>query len=228
MKINVLGTGVVGQTIATKMLELGHEVSMGTRNAQQTKSRADKNHMSNQSFSDWHADHSKVNLQDYENLPTNCDLYINATSGGSSLDALNALGKDNLRSKIILDIANPLDFSKGMPPSLSVCNTDSLAEQIQRSFPDSKVVKSLNTMNCFLMMNPLLVKGDHSVFISGNDTSAKNTVKILLESIGWSSKNIIDLGDITTARATEMLLPIWLRLWGALGSAEFNFHIQKA
>src|SRR5690606_23151126 len=223
----VLGTGIVGQTIAAKLFSLDYEVWMGTRDVEKTRSRTEKNQMSGDSFASWYAGNSGIHLANYADLPSDCDGFINATSGGASLDALNSVGNQKLKGKIILDIANPLDFSKGMPPSLSVCNTDSLAEQIQRSFPEAFVVKSLNTMNCFLMMNPSLVPGDHTVFISGNESSAKNTIKSLLESIGWSSENIIDLGDITTARATEMLLPIWLRLWGSLGTAEFNFHIQK-
>lgn len=133
-------------------------------------------------------------------------------SGSGSIDALNAVGKEKLNGKIILDIANPLDFSQGMPPSLLICNTDSLGEKIQREFPESKVVKGLNTMNCYLMMSPSLVPGDHNVFISGNDDEAKKEVESLLISIGWKKSNIIDLGDISTTRGTEMLLPIWLRL----------------
>ena len=115
-----------------------------------------------------------------------------------------------------------------MPPTLSVCNTDSLGEQIQARFPEVKVVKSLNTMNTYIMMHPETIPGDHTVFVSGNDNEAKKSVSDLLKNIGWKADNIIDLGDISTARGTEMLLPVWLRLWGALGNANFNFHIQRA
>jgi len=125
----------------------------------------------------------------------------------------------------MLDISNPLDFSKGMPPSLSVCNTDSLGEQIQRTYPELKVVKTLNTMNAYIMVNPAALPSDHTVFVSGNDGSAKQQVKNILKSFGWKEKNMIDLGDITTARGTEMLLPIWVRLWGALQNPMFNFNI---
>ncbi|MCB0847753.1 MAG: NADP oxidoreductase, partial [Bacteroidetes bacterium] len=128
---------------------------------------------------------------------------------------------------ILVDIANPLDFSQGMPPSLNPVNTDSLGEQIQAAYPELKVVKTLNTMNANIMVNPALVPGNHSVFVSGNEENAKEKVKELLQSFGWAAENIIDLGDITTARGSEMLLPIWLRLWNALGTANFNFHIQQ-
>ena len=143
-----------------------------------------------------------------------------------SIAALEAAGRDNLAGKVLLDIANPLDFSQGFPPSLFVSNTDSLGEQIQAAFPELKVVKSLNTMNAFLMVDPRqLADGDHTVFVSGNDAEAKKTVTGLLESFGHT--DVIDLGDISTARGTEMLLPIWMRLYGALNNPMFNFKIVR-
>jgi predicted dinucleotide-binding enzyme len=136
-------------------------------------------------------------------------------------------GSENLAGKILIDISNALDFSKGFPPTLSVCNDDSVGEQIQREFPDAKVVKTLNTVNCVLMVNPSLLHGEHDLFMSGNDADAKVMVrKILTEWFGW--KNVIDLGDITTARGTEQLLPIWVRLMGLFKSPQFNFHIVRA
>jgi predicted dinucleotide-binding enzyme len=154
------------------------------------------------------------------------EILFNCTAGMASLDALRMAGPANLKDKILIDIANPLDFSKGMPPTLAICNTDSLGEQIQRVFPDVKVVKSLNTMNCNIMVNPSLVPGEHDVFICGNDAEAKTLVtQILKDWFGW--KSVIDLGDITNARGTEMLLPIWIRLWGVFGHANFNFKIAK-
>ncbi|MGZ3242120.1 MAG: NADPH-dependent F420 reductase, partial [Burkholderiaceae bacterium] len=156
------------------------------------------------------------------------EIIINVTAGGVSLQALKAAGADNLKGKVLIDIANPLDFSQGMPPTLSVVNTDSLAEQIQRAFPEAKVVKTLNTLNCQLMVNPNAVaNGDHNIFISGNDAQAKAQVLEILAQFGWKKQNVIDLGDITTARGTEQLLPIWIRLWGTLGSPDFNFKIVR-
>ena len=121
---------------------------------------------------------------------------------------------------------DPLDFSKGMPPSLTVCNTDSLGEQIQRAFPQTKVVKTLNTMNAYLMVGPKqLADGGHTVFLSGNDAGAKQAVTKLLESFGW--KDIFDLGDISTARGTEMILPIWVRIFGATKNPMFQFKLVR-
>ena len=227
MKIAILGTGMVGQAIAGKMSSLRHTVYMGTRNAEETKLRQDVNRRTGISFAEWHKNYPDVEVVNYENLPSDSELFVNAASGYASLEALKKVGREKFKNKTLLDISNPLDFSGGMPPSLFVCNTDSLAEQIQREFPDSKVVKSLNTMNCLIMMNPSLIPGDHSVFLSGNDSDAKAEVRSLLNSVGWKDSNIIDLGDITTARSAEMILPIWLRLRSAFNSADFNFHIVR-
>ena len=153
-------------------------------------------------------------------------MVVNATAGGVSLVALELAGEGNLNSKIVMDVANSLDFSQGMPPTLAVSNTDSLGEQIQRRFPEAKVVKTLNTMNAYLMVDPArLAAADHTVFVSGDDAEAKTTVTELLRSFGWT--DVIDLGDITTARGAEMLLPIWVRLFGALQAPIFNFKIVR-
>jgi 8-hydroxy-5-deazaflavin:NADPH oxidoreductase len=153
-------------------------------------------------------------------------MVVNATAGAVSLEALEQAGEDNLNGKILIDISNPLDFSKGMPPTLLVSNTDSLGEQIQRRFPEAKVVKTLHTMNAYLMVDPAqLAATDHTVFVSGDDAEAKARVSELLQSFGWS--DIIDLGDITTARGTEMVLPIWVRLFGVLQMPIYNFKIVR-
>jgi predicted dinucleotide-binding enzyme len=216
MKIGILGTGMVGSTIGTKLIQLGHDVKMGSRTATNEKAAAWVQHNGNHASQGTFADAAAFG-----------ELVFHCTHGVEALAALNLAGAHNLKNKILIDIANALDFSKGMPPSLSVCNTDSLGEQIQRAFPDVKVIKTLNTMNCILMVNPKLVAdGNHDVFISGNDASAKATVsEILRDWFGW--KSVIDLGDITTARATEMLLPIWILLMGKYQSPNFNFKIIR-
>jgi 8-hydroxy-5-deazaflavin:NADPH oxidoreductase len=216
MKIAILGTGMVGDTIGTKLIDLGHDVRMGSRTAINEKAAAwVKNHGAHASQGTF-ADASAFG-----------EIVFNCTNGMASLEVLRSAGVQNLKNKILVDVANPLDFSKGMPPSLTVCNTDSLGEQIQRAFPETKVVKTLNTVNCILMVNPRLVAhGDHDLFISGNDTEAKVTVTTMLRDwFGW--KSVIDLGDITTARATEMLLSIWVRLYGKFQTPNFNFKIAR-
>ena len=156
------------------------------------------------------------------------ELIINATGGGVSLAALAVAGAANLDGKVILDVANTLDFSNGFPPSLSVVNTDSLAEQIQRTYPAARVVKSLNTMNCQVMVDPARVPGEHAVFVSGDDPAAKATVAELLSELGWPPSAIWDLGSLSTARGAEMILPLWLSIMRKLGGGEFNFAIARA
>lgn len=224
-KAAVLGTGVVAQTIAEKLAGLGYGVMMGTRNIEATLNKDGNDNFGRPPFKDWQSRHPEIKLGTYDEAAAFGEFIVNATNGGGSLQALEMAGKDKLANKIMLDIANPLDFSKGMPPSLLVCNTDSLGEQIQAALPQTKVVKSLNTMNAYIMVNPALVPGDHNVFLSGNEAEAKTFVKELLKEFGWPEKNIIDMGDISTARGTEMLLPIWVRLWGALQTPMFNFHV---
>ena len=214
MKIAILGTGVVGNTIGSKLIDLGHEIKMGSRTANNPKAL------------EWVTKHgTKASAGTFADAAAFGELVFNCTSGICSLEALKLAGEKNLSGKILIDVSNPLDFSKGMPPSLTVCNTDSLGEQIQRAFANTKVVKTLNTINCKLMVDPSLVPGEHDVFISGNDAQAKEQVKEVLRWFGW--KKSIDLGDITTARGTEQLLPIWIRLMGTLGTANFNFKIVK-
>lgn len=225
MKIAVLGTGMVGQSIAAKVAQLGHETMIGTRNVNDTLARDTGDNYGNPPFKDWLANHANIKLGTYHEAAGFAELIVNATNGAGTLPALELAGKENLSGKVLLDVSNPLDFSKGMPPSLTVCNTDSLGEQIQRAFPDCKVVKSLNTMNAYIMVNPSLLPEDHHVFLSGDDADAKGVVKDLLQSIGWKAPNILDLGDITTARGAEQLVPIWIRIWTAFKNPAFNFKV---
>jgi hypothetical protein len=227
MNIGIFGTGMVGQALAAKLTSLGHRVVIGTRNVDATLAKTTPDGFGNPPINVWLAQYPTVKLAPFSDAALHGEVLINATSGKSSMEVLRLVGEAGMNGKILIDISNPLDFSKGMPPSLTVCNTDSLGEQIQRAFPAVKVVKTLNTMNAVLMVNPNLVAGgDHHVFVSGNDPDAKSIVAGFLKSwFGW--KNIIDMGDITTARGTEMLLPVWVRLWGTLKTPMFNFKIAQ-
>lgn len=224
MKIGVIGTGVVGQSLAARLAELGHSVVVGTRDPKETLARDKPDGFGNPPFHVWLASHPSIRLVTMQEAGAHGAMLVNATSGVGALAALELVGKSQLHGKILIDISNPLDFSRGFPPSLSVCNTDSLGEQIQRAFPDTRVVKTLNTMNAFLMVKPALLEdADHTVFLSGNDDPAKATVTELLQSFGW--KHILDLGDITTARGTEMLLPIWVRIWSKTKNPMFSLKV---
>jgi predicted dinucleotide-binding enzyme len=229
VKIAVLGTGVVGQTLAGRLAALGHQVTVGTRDPEATLARtAPEEGSDTPVFSAWQAENPQVELATFDGATVQAELIINATSGGVSLAALAVAGAANLDGKVVLDVANTLDFSNGFPPSLSVVNTDSLAEQIQRTYPAARVVKSLNTMNCQVMVDPARVPGEHAVFVSGDDPAAKATVAELLSELGWPPSAIWDLGSLSTARGAEMILPLWLSIMRKLGGGEFNFAIARA
>jgi predicted dinucleotide-binding enzyme len=217
MKIAVLGTGNVGDTLASKLIEVGHSVMMGSRTADNEKAQA------------FVAKHNGLgNAGTFSDAAAFGEIIFNCTAGVASIEALKFAGENNLNGKIIVDIANPLDFSNGMPPTLAICNSNSLGEEIQNTFPQAKVVKALNTMWCGLMVNPTLINGDdHDTFVCGNDASAKEEVKKILQSFGWAEKNIHDLGDITKARGTEMYLPLWLSIYGSTKNGTFNIKIVR-
>ncbi|MGO9792821.1 MAG: NADPH-dependent F420 reductase [Solirubrobacteraceae bacterium] len=226
MKIAVIGSGMVGRALAGRTAQLGHEVVVGTRDPQATLARSDGDSMGTPPFSVWSAEHPEVALRTFADAASDAELVINATSGVGALEALRLAGAEALAGKVLVDVSNPLDFSAGFPPTLFVKDTDSLGEQIQRAFPEAKVVKTLNTLGAELMVDPAsLAGGDHSIFMSGDDAGAKATVTDLLQSFGWH--DIIDLGELSAARGTEMLLPIWLRLMGALGTRNFNIKIVR-
>jgi len=227
MRIGVLGTGMVGQALSEKLDELGHEVVIGTREVDAALSRTDPPRPGMTSFAEWHGVNPGVAVGTFAQAAAHGEIVINATSGNGSIDALNAAGADNLEGKILIDVANPLDFSAGFPPTLSVANTDSLGEQLQRAFPQAKVVKTLNTINASLMVDAGAVNGgEHHVFVSGDDPGAKAEVtQHLREWFGW--RHVIDLGDISTARGTEMYLALWIRLLGPVGTSTFNINVVR-
>jgi predicted dinucleotide-binding enzyme len=215
MNIGVLGTGVVGNAIGTKLIQLGNNVKIGSRTANNPKA------------GEWvKANGKNASQGTFADAAAFGEIIFNCTSGAASLEVLYHAGEQNINGKILIDIANPLDFSKGMPPTLTVCNTDSLGEQIQRAFPKVKVVKTLNTVNSSVMVNPSLVPGETDMFISGNDNDAKTQVTGILKNwFGW--KSIIDLGDISNARVQEMWVPFWVRLWGMFQTPNFNIKVIK-
>jgi hypothetical protein len=230
MKIAIIGTGIVGKTIASKLAELNHDVMMGTRNVSDKLASTATDNYGNPPFGEWIKTNSKIKLGSFAEAAAFGELVVNATNGSNSITALILAGTKNLAGKVLIDIANPLDFSNGMPPSLlpGLNNTNSLAEEIQKTFPDTMVIKTLNTMWCGLMVNPNLVgNGDHINFISGNNAEAKNKVIKLLNQFGWLDKNILDIGDITGARATESMLPIWLKVMGVTKNGAFNFRLVR-
>lgn len=208
----MLGTGMAGRALAPAFAALGHDVVVGTRDPAMTAAR-----------DDWGPD---LPLRAYAEVAQDADLVVNATNGQASLAALEAVGASALAGRVLLDVANPLDFSAGFPPTLSVKDTDSLAEQIQRAFPQARVVKSLNTVNCGVMVQPGRVgDGDSTMFVAGDDAEARAVVVSLLESLGW--RDVIVFEELSAARGMEMWLPLWVRLMGRLGTADFNLRIVR-
>ncbi|MEV5970566.1 NAD(P)-binding domain-containing protein [Streptomyces sp. NPDC051921] len=215
MRIAVLGTGEVGRRLASKLVSVGHEVTLGSRSADHTGAK------------EWAAEHHSAHGT-FAAAAAGAELVVNATGGLVSLAALEAAGAENLDGKVLVDVSNPLDFSQGVPPTVAQPEGASLAEQIQRAFPGARVVKTLNTMTNTVMVEPSRVPGDHVVFVCGDDAEAKEVVGGLLKSFGWPDERILDLGDLTGARATELVLPLWLRLFGTFGTMDFNFAVPRA
>ena len=213
MKFGILGTGAVGQTLGGRLIEMQHDVWMGSRTADNDKAKA---------WRDRSGDRAHIGT--YSDAAQQGDMILNCTQGSISLDVVRPLQAE-LVGKVLVDVSNPLEFSPGQPPTLSIVNTDSLGESIQRELPQTRVVKALNTCNCEVMIHPERVPGEHDLFICGNDAGAKQEVEALVREFGWRS--IIDLGDITNARATEQLLPLWIRLYGMYKTGDFNFRIVR-
>lgn len=210
--MGILGSGIVGQVLSARLAELGHDVMIGTRRPAKLE--------------EWQAINHRVRIGSFVETAAHGEIIFNATLGTASLNVLKMAGKSNLNGKIIVDVSNPLDFSNGFPPSLTISNTDSLAEQIQRTFPSAKVVKTLNTVTAQIMVYPRTVgEGEHHVFVSGNDADAKSQVVELLKSFGWI--HIIDLGDLSTARGTEAYQLLWTRLYSSLQNGMINVRIVK-
>ncbi|ONI88441.1 NADP oxidoreductase [Saccharothrix sp. ALI-22-I] len=217
MRIGVLGTGTVGRALSGRLAELGHDVRMGTRDVVRSVGKSDED------FAAWRAAHPTILLERFAVAAAHAEVVVNAGNGAAALDILAAAGP--LDGKIVLDVSNPLDPSAGFPPTMLVKDTDSLGEQIQRTHRGARVVKTLNTLTAELMVHPDRLAADHTVFVSGNDADAKAVVTDLLRQFGHT--DVIDLGDITTARGAEMYLPLWLRLIGALGTGIFNIKVVR-
>jgi 8-hydroxy-5-deazaflavin:NADPH oxidoreductase len=215
MRIGVLGTGIVGRTLGGKLVELGHEVRMGSRQA------------GNENAVEWATGAGEgASEGTFADAAEFGELVINATGGKVSLEALAMAGAENLAGKVVIDVSNALEFGEG-PPVVGVAPDDSLGERIQAAFPDAKVVKALNTMNASIMVAPGSLGESTNAFVCGNDDAAKARVIELLETFGWLSGDIVDLGDISAARGAELYVALWVRLMGALGTPAFNIRLVR-
>ena len=223
MKIGIIGSGVVAQTLGAKLIELGHDVVLGTRDPAKLD---EKKNMAG-TLREWLAKvNKKGRVATFQEAAAHGDLLFNVTNGGASIEALKLAAADKVGTKVLIDTSNELDFSKGMPPGALASQSNCLGERIQAAFPNLKVVKSLNTIGAPVMVAPqALAGGEHTVFVSGNDTPAKAATAELLKSFGW--KDVLDLGDISSARGPEMYMAMWLRLWGATGTGMLNVKVVR-
>ncbi|WRZ94283.1 NAD(P)-binding domain-containing protein [Streptomyces sp. NBC_01007] len=216
MRYGVLGTGDVGRALAGKLVEVGHEVCLGSR----TKDNA--------AAVEWAGGSGPTARHGtFADAAAFGEVVVNAVGGRVALTVLRSAGDEQLDGKVLLDVSNPMAFEDG-EMRLSPVESDSVGEQIQRAFPQARVVKSLNTVNCHVMVDPARVPGEHQIFVSGDDESAKEQVTALLGEFGWPAHRVLDLGGIRTARAAEMYLPLWLNLFQSIGHPDFNVEVHRA
>jgi predicted dinucleotide-binding enzyme len=214
MRVGVLGTGQVGQTLGSRLVATGHDVVMGSRTA------------TNEHAAAWVAAHAeRAAAGTFADAAAHGEVIVNATGGVVSIAALQLAGAENLAGKVLIDVSNPMKPDSGFPPQLDPVGDDSKAEQIQREFPDARVVKALNTMNCEVMADPSLLAGEHDVFMAGDDESAKQVVREVLRGFGWPDTSIRDLGGISAARGLEMYITFWIGLRISLGQNHFNVRL---
>lgn len=229
MNIGILGSGNVAQTIGEKLLSLGHEVMVSSRDMNKEKTMWGDQKLP--SAANWIKMMERKGFRasggSFSEAAKFGEAIFNCTSGLATLDVINGAGRDNFNGKVLVDIANPLDFSKGLPPTVAYCDSESLGERVQKALPDAKVVKTLNTVNAMVMVDPSLVKGDHDMFVAGDDAGARKWVSetLLKKWFGWNS--VVDLGDMTAARATESYLPLWLKIMNTTGTPHFNLKIVR-
>jgi 8-hydroxy-5-deazaflavin:NADPH oxidoreductase len=218
MKISVLGTGVVGRKIAERLVQLQHEVTIGTRDPDATLEK-------NPEVGQLLAQYPGLTLLSFDEAAAGAALVVHAGNGAAAIELLSEVGSQQLAGKVLIDISNPLDFSAGFPPTLFCDGSESLAERIQDAFPDTHVVKSLNTLTAELMVHPENLPEPTTVFVSGNNADAKVATEALLRELGH--RDIFDLGDLSTARGTEQYLYLWLRMFGKLGTGIFNIRVVR-
>jgi 8-hydroxy-5-deazaflavin:NADPH oxidoreductase len=229
MKIAVFGTGMVGQTLSLALTAKGHDVVIGTRDVAASLANTQPHAFGMPGFGTWHQAHTDIAVASFADAAARSELLINATNGRAVLDIMKDVPQASYQGKVMIDAANALDFSKGMPPRVGVTDQAgaSIGEQLQAAYPSLRVVKALNTITAYAMLNPAAVPGgDSTLFMAGNDADAKATVLALLQSYGW--QDVLDLGDISNAGATELMMPIWLRVWSKLGQKTiFNYKIVR-
>ncbi len=211
MKVGILGTGDVGHALGKAFIALGHEVKMGARNDGNEKAAA------------WaKAAGAKASAGTFAAAARFGEIVVLATLGMANAGVIETAGPANFAGKIVIDATNPLDFSKGFPPTLGISGADSGGEQVQRLLPAAHVVKAFNTVGNALMFKPAFPGGPPDMFICGADAGAKKVVTEILKTFGWG---VIDLGGIESSRYLEAMCAVWVLHGAATGSWNHAFKM---
>jgi len=211
-RVGVLGSGDVGKRLAAGFRSRGHEVMIGSRDPAKPELR------------EWlSGDGTGVEAGTFEQAAAHGELLVLAVLGNAAEEAIAAAGPENFHGKIVIDTTNPLDFSKGFPPGLSISGKDSLGERVQRALPQAKVVKAFNTIGNPYFLDPHFKEGEPTMLIAGDDAEAKHTVRDALADFGWS--DVVDIGGIEGSRELEAICIAWVKSGAARGAWDHGFKL---
>ena len=211
-QVGVLGSGEVGRRLAAGFGSRGHDVMIGSRDPDKPELR------------EWlSSDGAGVKAGTFQEAAAHGELLVLAVLGNAAQQAIADAGAENFSGKVVIDAMNPLDFSGGFPPKLSISGEDSLGERVQRALPDAKVVKAFNTIGNPYFVDPRFSEGQPTMLIAGDDEGAKRTVGDLLAGFGWS--DVVDLGGIEGARELEAICIAWVKIGGRRGSWDHGFKL---
>jgi len=211
-RVGVLGTGAVGRRLAAGFRDRGHRVTIGSRDPE------------NEELRGWRsADGAGIAAGTFAEAAAGGELVVLAVLGDAAEQVIADAGRASFAGKVVIDAMNPLDFSGGFPPKLSISGEDSLGERVQRALPDARVVKAFNIIGNPYFVDPLFEEGRPTMLIAGNDDDAKRTVTDLLADFGWS--DIVDIGGIDGSRELEAMCIAWVKIGGVRGAWDHGFKL---
>jgi 8-hydroxy-5-deazaflavin:NADPH oxidoreductase len=211
-RVGVLGSGDVGRRLASGFRSRGHDVMIGSR------------HPGKPELHEWlSGDGTGIAAGTFAEAAAHGELIVLAVLGSAAEEAIADAGPKNFGGKVVIDATNPLDFSGGFPPKLSVTGADSLGERVQRALPDAKVVKAFNTIGNPYFVDPSFSEGQPTMLIAGDDEGAKHTVRDVLADFGWS--DVVDIGGIEGSRELEAICIVWVKIGGTRGSWDHGFKL---
>jgi 8-hydroxy-5-deazaflavin:NADPH oxidoreductase len=212
MRVGVLGTGEVARRLAAGFRSRGHDVMIGSRDPDKPELR------------EWlSGDGAGVEAGTFAQAAAYGELLVLAVLGNAAEDAIAQAGPENFAGKVVIDVMNPLDFSGGFPPKLSISGEDSLGERVQRALPEAKVVKAFNTIGSPYFVDPSFSEGRPTMLIAGDDEEAKRIVTDVLADFGWT--HTVDIGGIAGSRELEAICILWVKIGGARGAWDHGFSL---